>query len=120
MKVYVINAYEERKDKYHFDERYHLYPAIWWEDVSEEDVESLHFRHNAKEEYRKKVITEEYRLAGIPEDSEGEEKERIEMVVNKRMMTESPMLSEYKLVNQGGILTPDLVQQRKIKPEKVK
>ena len=42
------------------------------------------------------------------------------MVVNKRMMTESPMLNEYKLVNKGGILTPDLVQQRKIKPEKVK
>ena len=72
------------------------------------------------EEYRKKVTTDEYRLAGIPEDSEDEEKEHIEMVINKRMMTESPMLSEYKLVNRGGILTPDLVQQRKIKPEKVK
>tara|TARA_R110001592_G_scaffold345122_3_gene636826 strand:- start:720 stop:1046 length:327 start_codon:yes stop_codon:yes gene_type:complete len=72
------------------------------------------------EEYRKKVTTDEYRLAGIPEDSEGEKDEYVEMVVNKRMMTESPMLNEYKLVNKGGILTPDLVQQRKIKPEKVK
>jgi len=72
------------------------------------------------EEYRKKITTDEYRLAGISEDSEGEKDEYVEMVINKRMMTESPMLNEYKLVNKGGILTPDLVQQRKIKPEKVK
>ena len=72
------------------------------------------------EEYRKKVTTDEYRLAGVTEDSEGEGKIYADMVVNKRMMTESPMLSEYKLVNKGGILTPDLVNQKKIKPQKVK
>ena len=55
MRVFVVNAYENRKYKYD-DERYKLYPAIWWEDVTEEQVAEYHFRHNAKMEYRKKVV----------------------------------------------------------------
>jgi GR25 family glycosyltransferase involved in LPS biosynthesis len=54
MRVFVINAYEDRKEKY--DERYELYPAVWWEDVTEEQVERYHFRYNAKMDYRKKVV----------------------------------------------------------------
>ena len=46
MRVIVINAYPERKEKY--DERYELFPATWWSDVSDEEVERYHFRHNAK------------------------------------------------------------------------
>ena len=53
MRVFVINAYEERKEKY--DEKYEMYPALWWEDVTEEQTEELHFRHNANMEYRRKV-----------------------------------------------------------------
>jgi GR25 family glycosyltransferase involved in LPS biosynthesis len=55
MRVFVVNAYEDRKEKYD-EERYELYPAIWWEDVKDEDVEKYHFRHNARLEYRKKVV----------------------------------------------------------------
>jgi GR25 family glycosyltransferase involved in LPS biosynthesis len=55
MRVFVVNAYEDRKEKYD-EEKYELYPAIWWEDVKDEDVERYHFRHNARLEYRKKVV----------------------------------------------------------------
>ena len=54
MRVFVVSAYEDRKEKY--DERYELYPAVWWSDVKDEDVERYHFRHNARLEYRKKVV----------------------------------------------------------------
>jgi GR25 family glycosyltransferase involved in LPS biosynthesis len=55
MRLFVVNAYEDRKEKYD-EERYELYPAIWWEDVTEEQVAEYHFRHNAKMDYRKKVV----------------------------------------------------------------
>ena len=55
MRVFVVNAYEDRKEKYD-EERYELYPAIHWTDVKDEDVERYHFRHNARLEYRKKVV----------------------------------------------------------------
>ena len=56
MRVFVINAYADRKDKYLSDSRYELYPAIWWENVSDDNLDDYYFRHNAKKEYRKKVI----------------------------------------------------------------
>ena len=55
MRVFVVNAYEDRKEKYD-EERYEIFPAVWWEDVKDEDVERYHFRHNAKMDYRKKVV----------------------------------------------------------------
>jgi len=54
MNIFVINAYEDRKYKYD-EERYQLYDAVWYEDVSEEQTEALYFRHNAKLELRKKI-----------------------------------------------------------------
>jgi GR25 family glycosyltransferase involved in LPS biosynthesis len=55
IRVFVVNAYENRKYKYD-EERYELFDATWWSDVTEEQVERYHFRHNAKMEYRKKVV----------------------------------------------------------------
>ena len=55
IRVFVVNAYENRKYKYD-EERYQLFPATWWTDVTEEQVERYHFRHNAKMDYRKKVV----------------------------------------------------------------
>jgi GR25 family glycosyltransferase involved in LPS biosynthesis len=54
MKVFVVNAYPERATKY--DERYTLCEAVWWENVKEEEVNKYHFRHNAKLDYKKKVV----------------------------------------------------------------
>ena len=56
MTIFVVNAYEDRKEKYLNDDRYELYPAIWWENVSDEDVEKYYFRHNANMDYRRKVV----------------------------------------------------------------
>lgn len=55
MRVFVVSAYENRKEKYD-EERYELFDATWWSDVKDEEVERYHFRHNAKMEYRKKVV----------------------------------------------------------------
>ena len=55
MRVFVVNAYEDRKEKYD-EEKYEIFPAIWWEDIVEEQVEEYYFRHNARLEYRKKVV----------------------------------------------------------------
>jgi len=56
MRVFVINAYADRKDKYLSDSRYELYPAIWWENVSDDDIDDYYFSRKSKKEYRKKVI----------------------------------------------------------------
>jgi len=53
MKVFVINAYPDRREKY--DERYELFPAVWWEDVTDEQLDQYNFYWNAKLEHRKKV-----------------------------------------------------------------
>lgn len=54
MKVYVINAYKDRKEKY--DNRYTIYPAVWWEDITDDILEKYYFRYNAKKDYRRKVV----------------------------------------------------------------
>ena len=54
MKIFVINAYPDRREKY--DERYELFPAVWWEDVVDEEKEKYHFYWNAKIDHCKKVV----------------------------------------------------------------
>ena len=55
MRVFVVNAYPERREKYD-EEKYEIFPAFWWEDITEEQVADYHFRHNANMTYRKKVV----------------------------------------------------------------
>jgi GR25 family glycosyltransferase involved in LPS biosynthesis len=55
MRVFVVNAYKDRKQKYD-EEKYEIFPAIHWTDVTEEQVAEYHFRHNANITYRKKVV----------------------------------------------------------------
>lgn len=55
MNIFVVNAYDDRKDKYAKDKRYQLYDAVWWENVTEEQTDALYFRHNAKMPLRKKI-----------------------------------------------------------------
>lgn len=54
MKVYVINAYKNRKEKY--DDRYTLFPAIWYEDITDDILENYYFRHNTKKDFKRKVV----------------------------------------------------------------
>tara|TARA_R110000824_G_scaffold26121_2_gene90208 strand:- start:1144 stop:1815 length:672 start_codon:yes stop_codon:yes gene_type:complete len=117
MKVYVINAYEERKDKYHFDERYHLYPAIWWEDVSEEDVESLHFRHNAKEDYRKKVVACSLSHKGMLQKIIDEDLKQVVIIEDDAIIENWKRLEELKDITEftyiGGDITSPLLKDMK-------
>jgi len=53
MNIFVICAYHERKQKY--DDRYTIYPALWWEDIPQDMVDLFHFRYNAKDELKKKI-----------------------------------------------------------------
>ena len=53
MQIFVINAYPERRNKY--DNRYTMYKARWWEDITDEEVDKLNFRHNCKIPLRKKI-----------------------------------------------------------------
>ena len=55
--VIVINAYENRREKYKSDSRYKLFPAIWWETVVESDLEGYHFYHNCNMDRRKKIYS---------------------------------------------------------------
>jgi len=55
MRVFVVNAYEDRKYKYD-EERYELFDAVWWEDVEEDEIENYYLRYNAKMDLRKKVV----------------------------------------------------------------
>lgn len=53
MRIFVVNAYPERRSKY--DDRYEIYNAVWWEDLTDEDIKDYYLRYNAKTELRKKV-----------------------------------------------------------------
>lgn len=53
MQIFIINAYNERQSKY--DENYTIFPAHWWEDITDEDLDKFHFRYNCKIPLRKKI-----------------------------------------------------------------
>lgn len=53
MKIFIINAYADRTSKY--DENYTMFPAIWWETITDEELDKFHFRYNCKTELRKKI-----------------------------------------------------------------
>jgi len=63
MKVFVINAYPERRDKY--DDRYTMIDAYTPKDITDDMLDKYYFRYNAKPLYRKKVIacTESHKKA---------------------------------------------------------
>jgi len=53
MNIFVINAYNDRQSKY--DENYTMFPAYWWEDITDEQLDDYHFRYNCKLPLRKKI-----------------------------------------------------------------
>ena len=53
MKIFIINGYSDRRDKY--DENYTMFPAIWWETITNEELDKFHFRYNCKLDLRKKI-----------------------------------------------------------------
>ena len=63
MRVFVINAYPDRRSKYNND--YELLKSIWWEDITDDMLDNYHFRYNCKTELRKKICacTESHKAA---------------------------------------------------------
>jgi len=67
-------------------------------------------------EYRKAVERSERELE--PEEMTVEQEKALKDRVNRRMMTESPGLMEYKVKNDGGKLVPDFKAHEREKRKK--
>ncbi len=120
MKVFVVNAYKDRKEKY--DKRYELYPAVWWEDVTEEQVERYHFRHNAKMEYRKKVVACSLSHKNLLQKIINEDLKDIIIIEDDAVIDKWDRLEELENVNEfcyigGDITSPFLKDMKKFKED---
>ncbi len=120
MKVFVVNAYKDRKEKY--DNRYELYPAVWWENVTEEQVERYHFRHNAKMEYRKKVVACSLSHKNLLQKIINEDLKDIIIIEDDAVIDKWDRLEELENVNEfcyigGDITSPFLKDMKKFKED---
>ena len=120
MRVFVVNAYEDRKSKY--DERYELFPAVWWEDVTDEDVERYHFRHNAKMDYRKKVVACSLSHKKLLQKIIDEDLKDVCILEDDAVIDNWERLYELENVNEfcyigGDITSPFLKDMKKFKEE---
>tara|TARA_R110001599_G_scaffold171084_1_gene361510 strand:+ start:831 stop:1496 length:666 start_codon:yes stop_codon:yes gene_type:complete len=120
MRVFVINAYEERKEKY--DERYELYPALWWADLDDKDVDNFHFRHNAKMEYRKKVVACSLSHKRLLQKIIDEDLKNIVIIEDDALIDDFDRLDDLENVNEfcyigGDITSPLLKDMKKFKEE---
>jgi len=118
MKVFVINAYENRKCKY--DERYHLFPAVWWNDLEDKDVEGYYLRHNAKMELRKKVVACSLSHKNLLQKIINEDLKEVVIIEDDAVIEDWNRLEELKDVNEfcyigGDITSPFLKDMKEFK-----
>jgi len=119
IRVFVVNAYENRKYKYD-EERYELFPATWWTDVTEEQVERYHFRHNAKIEYRKKVVACSLSHKRLLQKIIDEDLKKVVVLEDDAMIDKWKRLKELEDVNEfcyigGDITSPFLKDMKEFK-----
>ncbi len=119
IRVFVVNAYENRKYKYD-EERYELFPATWWTDVTEEQVERYHFRHNAKIEYRKKVVACSLSHKRLLQKIIDEDLKKVVIIEDDAMIDKWNRLKELEDVNEfcyigGDITSPFLKDMKQFK-----
>lgn len=121
MKVFVINAYEERKAKYLTDDRYTIWPAIHWTDVDDKTLENYHFRHNCKKDLRQKITAcSESHLACLKHIYDNKIDDCI--IIEDDAILDFDRLDELKDINEfcyiGGMLFPPLLKDKKdfVKP----
>jgi len=119
IRVFVVNAYENRKYKYD-EERYELFPATWWTDVTEEQVERYHFRHNAKIEYRKKVVACSLSHKRLLQKIIDEDLKKVVIIEDDAMIDKWNRLKELEDVNEfcyigGDITSPFLKDMKEFK-----
>ena len=120
MRVFVINAYPERKEKY--DYQYEIFPATWWEDVTEEQVERYHFRHNAKMELRKKVVACSLSHKRLLQTIIDKDLKNIVIIEDDALIDDFDKLDELQNVNDfvyigGDITSPLLKDMKKFKED---
>ena len=119
MRLFVVNAYEDRKEKYD-DERYEIFPAIYWTDVKDEDVERYHFRHNAKMEYRKKVVACSLSHKRLLQKIINEDLKDVFIIEDDAVIDKWERLEELKNINEfcyigGDITSPFLKDMKQFK-----
>lgn len=120
MRVFVVNAYPERREKY--DEKYEIYDAVWWEDVTEEEVERYHFRYNAKMELRKKVVACSLSHKRLLQKIIDEDLKNIVIIEDDALIEDFDNLDQLENVNEfcyigGDITSPFLKDMKKFKEE---
>lgn len=120
MRVFVINAYPERKEKY--DYQYEIFPAVHWTDVTEEQVERYHFRHNAKMELRKKVVACSLSHKRLLQTIIDKDLKNIVIIEDDALIDDFDKLDELQNVNDfvyigGDITSPLLKDMKKFKED---
>ena len=115
MKVFVINAYKDRREKY--DERYTIFPAIWWEDVTEEQLERYHYRHNAKIPLRKKITACSLSHKRLIQKIIDEDLKEVVIIEDDAVINDFNRLEELKDLNEfcyiGGDVSSPLLKDMK-------
>ncbi len=115
MKVFVVSAYENRKCKY--DERYELFPAVWWNDLEDKDVEGYYLRHNAKMELRKKVVACSLSHKNLLQKIINEDLKEVVIIEDDAVIDNWDRLQELKDVNEfcyiGGYMSSPFLKDLK-------
>ena len=116
IRVFVINAYENRKYKYD-EERYELFPAVWWNDLQDKDVENYYLRYNAKMELRKKVVACSLSHKNLLQKIINEDLKQVVIIEDDAIIEDWKRLEQLKDVNEfcyiGGYITSPFLKDLK-------
>ena len=116
MRVFVVNAYEDRKCKYD-EERYELFDAVWWEDVEEDQVENYYLRYNAKTALRKKVVACSLSHKKLLQKIINEDLKQVVIIEDDAVIKDWKRLEQLKDVNEfvyiGGDITSPFLKDMK-------
>lgn len=115
MRIFVINAYPERRSKY--DDRYEIYDAVWWEDLTDEDIKDYYLRYNAKTDLRKKVAACSKSHKNLLIKIIKEDLKNVVIIEDDAIIEDFERLKELEEVNEfcyiGGDITSPLLKNMK-------
>ena len=57
MRIFVLNAYDDRSEKYKHDDRYELFKPTHYKDISDDLMDEYYFKLFPKEDFKRKVIS---------------------------------------------------------------
>jgi GR25 family glycosyltransferase involved in LPS biosynthesis len=115
MRIFVVNAYPERRSKY--DDRYEIYDAVWWEDLTDEDIKDYYLRYNAKTDLRKKVVACSKSHKNLLMKIIKEDLKNVVIIEDDAIIEDFERLKELEEVNEfcyiGGDITSPLLKNMK-------